>query len=668
MVTPTTNQQRQVQAPNVARGKVFDNSEAIRNSFKNTLQTLKGIENAGNAYLKYQRMQDMADDELRKNQLYTAYSEQMSALNTELSTKRGVQAEEFRQKYQQKASQIHNELLAGLGTIRNHGVREDLRNQINSFNVKNSENSTIFFERAKMEVEEESFNAAQKTLSDNSYELISGSSVDDFIRSGNDIMAQGEMAISKHAFTQGWTAERTRMEADNFRANVIANGARKMATLQDWERGGFVSLQHVFDYIKQNENKITATAANNLYKEYEQKGLSVEVRGVINQIVKPNGTIDYSLIKTKTPHLSYDERLALIDSLVDSNKKGLSAGEAVDQAYLEETAWDQTVTELNNVGLDHLLPQERRVSRLYSADTEASKEFKAEQARIFKEASISDLVSVAMDISAQANTKIVRNPQNGAVVDTTNNDDKLREYQATGYVIENKQQRKDYQVLQSQLWAAVREKTKQGAFGNITGSKWFKGQKPTVEEVVDYNIARQINEMITPTWAERTFQGARTPSIPAASISGMIMSARRAAAETAKINGFLISGEADALTANQKDLVSRAVSIQMAQHTPESMLQYIRDNKRFTPIPSSETSDDFFNVSGYTWKSINRVAGPAGGVFSITESPFGHLGVVAQGIATDTAGSFWNYLGGNKPASINLARTPINYNDSRIKK
>ena len=37
MPIPTINEQRQVQAPNVARGQAFDNSQAVKDSFNNTL-------------------------------------------------------------------------------------------------------------------------------------------------------------------------------------------------------------------------------------------------------------------------------------------------------------------------------------------------------------------------------------------------------------------------------------------------------------------------------------------------------------------------------------------------------------------------------------------------------------------------------------------------------
>ena len=653
MPIPTMNEQRHVQAPNVARGQAFDNSQAVKDSFNNTLNILKGIENASNAYLKYQRMQDMADDEMKKNQLYTEFSDEMNRLNTELSSKRGVQALEFQKKYKDEYAKIHNKLINGLGSIRNHGVREDLRNQTNSYVSNNNQQAELFFEKAKMQVEEESAVSYLNTLAQNSYDEIDVSSINNATKSSSDIMAQAEITIAKRAMSQGWTPERTRAESDAYRASIVGQGARKIATMQDWETGGFVSLQPVFDYIKQNEGRITSSDANALYQEYEKKGLAVEVKGIINQIVKPDGTINYSLVKTKTPHLSYDERLTLIDSLVASSNKGLSAQEAVDQSLMEEAAWDQTKTMLNNVGLDHLLPTERQVSNLFQGDDKKS--FKAEQTRLFKEASISDLVSVALDISQQANTQIVRNPQTGKVLDTTNDKEKLLQYQAAGYLIENKQQRKDYQVLQSQLWAAVQEKTRAGAFSNITGSKWFKGTKPTVEEVIDYNIAKTINDAITPSWFARTFQGERAKNVPAAALSGMITSARRAATETAKMNGFLLSGEADALTANQKDLVARAVSAQMAQHMPESMLQYMRNNATGRTLTTPQTADDFFNVTSQTQKHIQRALSPSGSAFAPI-TPAGPLGVVATGVGFDIAGSFWNYLSNNTPTASNIAK------------
>lgn len=344
MPIPLSNQQRQVQAPRVARGFVDPDAAArsINEAFKPAMNAIQNMQSGVNSALKMAKANMQAEEQTKANDALTKYFSIREENDTQMQQLKGADAIAYRDKYYQDAEKSYYEALNAIDSLTDATVREDARRQLNRYNMSSAQRSSMYF----YEQQEKYYNDAldAKLVNDKNITLnnFTGNALQD-LKSLEEAIIQGQADITARYATQGVAPEVITQKLREYSTDMATQAvdtAVRQAILHNNQDPYAVGLQMLYNIPEQflsEQDRI------NVARGYEKERLGLLAYRNPNLLVSPDRQLNESFLMQAAPNLTWLERWQAAETALNTINaaKNSSAG-GLSTADLQALAtWDE---------------------------------------------------------------------------------------------------------------------------------------------------------------------------------------------------------------------------------------------------------------------------------------------------------------------------------------
>jgi hypothetical protein len=332
----------------VAEGRAVDASKQISSMFNDVSQFLSNR-------AEFEQRQKDRDDMMLAMKAENDYTNKIALLNKELSQFSGEELEAHKEAYKQRAWFLHDKYLQKISGIRDSYIKEKSRAKINTFNTENKVRSEMIFYKNQKDMFMDSYRRNMKEDNENAASYITGN-LDYDVATLKNVVDDKIKNISEIGVKDGWTKEETRDEIQAQIGEFINISAEKLATSQDFEKGGFEAYRPVLEYVRKSfeEGYLTHEQYAAISRPHEKHAVELEtrmmaaeaykkkkIRGYVSVLAK-NGDVNKAFlerVKEFTPNLRPEERYKFIKDMAGiafANPALSKEGQAQVQAYNDE--------------------------------------------------------------------------------------------------------------------------------------------------------------------------------------------------------------------------------------------------------------------------------------------------------------------------------------------
>lgn len=623
---PISNLKKQVQTPNASKGQAIDLSQNYQRAMQPALNTIKQIEQAGDSVLKFKIAQDRSDQNLAAQEAFNKYVTDRELLNTELSQKQGKDALAFRDKYYQKAEQMHQQFINQISQIKDADIRENFRQRVNSYNYNSASKVESHLFQIDQNVKDETLKSSLEIASDFAASAMSPL-VDAKVNIANfDDNIQNSIAdIVSRGKEKGLDDNTIRLSVESFVNTSAIKAAEQIA--RDSRAGGFLQgYQPTLNFIYGLTGRISPEQQKELARTYEKKQLDYEFAKDPLKFANKNNNYNEALAHQIAPNLDIEERFKRIDynkAAKKSNKKLTDEQLEIVNEFNEQAMGNLGVN-LERLGLLYM-DKDLYEAKSFAPDSTQKKDFDAEQNSRRadpKYYNLSNLLKLKMLVDMQNNAELY-------IDDTGSINQVLDEKQASaakakGFDLIQQPTSKRLNALSYKIGELIANEIESGKFDYIEKRGFFYGQKPSVEEAMVYSLAKSYHNSNKPN-AFRKFLGLeRDNPISGAAASRAFYASMQALSKKAKTLGVDLNSNIDALTdksvrdelllsavnayaLNSADAVQKSIGESGIQSSALANM----DNITKTPLQRAMSS--FYDG--------NRVSLPVGTILSFNPNP-----------------------------------------------
>lgn len=344
MPIPLSNQQRQVQAPRVARGFVDPDAAArsIREAFRPAMNAIQNMQSSVNSALKMAKANKQAEEQTKANDALTKYFSIREENDTQMQQLKGADAIAYRDKYYQDAEKSYYEALNAIDSLTDATVREDARRQLNRYNMSSAQRSSMYF----YEQQEKYYNDAldAKLVNDKNITLnnFTGNPMQD-LQSLEEAIIQGQADITARYATQGLAPEVITQKLREYSTDMATQAvdtAVRRAILRNNQDPYAVGLQMLYNIPEQflsEQNRI------NVARGYEKERLGLWSYRNPSLLVGPDGQPNESFLEQAAPNLTWLERWQVAETALNTINaaKKSSAGDLSTADLQALATWDE---------------------------------------------------------------------------------------------------------------------------------------------------------------------------------------------------------------------------------------------------------------------------------------------------------------------------------------
>ena len=332
----------------VVEGRAVDASKQISSMFNDVSQFLSNR-------AEFEQRQKDRDDIMLAMKAENDYTNKIALLNKELSQFSGEELDAHKEAYKQRAWFLHDKYLQKISGIKDSYIKEKSRTKINTFNTENKVRSEMIFYKNQKDMFMDSYRRNMKEDNENAASYITGN-LDYDVATLKNVVDDKIKNISEIGAKDGWTEEQTRDEIQAQIGEFVNISAEKLATSQDFEKGGFEAYRPVLEYVRKafEEGYLTNEQYAAISRPHEKRAVELEtrmmaaeaykkkkIRGYVS-VLSNNGDVNKAFLERVqgfTPNLRPEERYKFIKDMADiafANPALSKEGQAEVQAYNDE--------------------------------------------------------------------------------------------------------------------------------------------------------------------------------------------------------------------------------------------------------------------------------------------------------------------------------------------
>lgn len=493
MPIPLSDLKKEVRAPQVARGRVDDYSQAIANSYRPAIDLMEKINKTGDIFLKAKIAQDKSDQQLKAQDALTKYFDQRNQGFNTLSTLTGNEALEYRDKFYQDAEKAHAEALSVIDSLSDTEIRENARAQMNQYNMSGSSKANNYFFRQDELVKDQATAGLNEALTQNFKTDLTGNGELD-AKSFGVVSAQIANNMITRGIAKGEDPTYTQAQIGIAKVALAQNTARELA-VRGVDSGAFNAYAPALDFLYNLKGQIPEKDYINLVKSMEQEQLAYEVAARPEFFMK-DGEIIKPRVDKFCPSLTPREKqiaLSNLESTLKSSATKVNPGDMpAIQALERELArefeqWRAQHGYMTRADLNKIAPwlTDEQKEEMLAGQEELRKKVKPSQALDllrFLQDQFTTPVAVSRDLQEKVAVKTV---------------EEQNKYADAGYIIVpsyvNDKNKEAYEELAFDI---VKDVFKNGASP-------AKGEVWSIKDVMAYST---IQQMLDKTQRERWYR------------------------------------------------------------------------------------------------------------------------------------------------------------------
>lgn len=414
MPPQTPRFEKSVRTPRVAHERALDLSQEAKAAADMAMDFGKtvsnGIASIGAGFAQYKKDKQNADDLMQANNAYNEYMKQMGDLNAQMQTMKGADAVDFQPKYDKTADALHSNVVQIMDNeISNPKVREELRSRINAFNTRNRDQSFLYFDKERRDLQQRANAESIDTLANQAVTEFQNGGIDNNAKLDN-LFSQVNSKIQAGLEAQGYhplqsdqpgAAEINEGIAATYRNQVMQKRQEILTAIGDhlnatntgdtrpWKETA--SAIALMEYARDN-GYVEENWANKKLAEYEEKALGVELIRNKDKYWNPTtGEYNYDAVAKNVKYLSQDQIIRADKIVADATANNPTASAEL----------GGFVVGLNNAAIDDdkrwrrlhgFLTQDELNDLTYGMDEDQKKEMEARVQSYMQKTSPSEII------------------------------------------------------------------------------------------------------------------------------------------------------------------------------------------------------------------------------------------------------------------------------------
>lgn len=350
MPIPTSDLQEQFKAPKVARGQAVDASKAVSDAYIPALNTIKQINNAGNSALKFAVAQRRADSSYKAQDALNEYIVGRDELDNWYRSQTYELAQKNKSLYYSKSKALHDKFVSKLNTVEDGDIRENFRQQANSFNIKEFQSTEAFIYEQKTKAEDEVFNKGLQLKSDNaSRSLNPYNNASQNAEAFKGSLVSGFADIDNMAAQRGWPKEMSFVKKQQWAGDTLKKAIYDMASKVDTGIDDD-PLKETRDFIEKIRGYVPEDVWMNTAREYGEKSLNLAYFKNPLAFTNEKGEYDDAKAAYYAKYLDADERKKKVIDLQSGNYNNGNAKDGIVSAELYENILGEVKKNLQDTG------------------------------------------------------------------------------------------------------------------------------------------------------------------------------------------------------------------------------------------------------------------------------------------------------------------------------
>lgn len=275
MPIPRINKQVQFQAPKSAEGKAVDASKQIAQAYEPALNTVKLLNEAGNSALKFAIAQSRADAQYNAQNALNEYIEGINALDLEFQKYTYEEAQKQLPNYYSQAQKLHNKYVQSIDNIDVTDIREQYRQQVNSFNIKQKEKVELYAYSQKKEAQKQTFEKSQDREAEQASRAVNPyASGEENLETFTSALNIGYADADLYGADNFEPEEVIRARKQQFAGKAFENAVANIASGVDFNKSDN-PYQNVLEFITAMRGKVPEDVWQKVANTYEKQSLNL---------------------------------------------------------------------------------------------------------------------------------------------------------------------------------------------------------------------------------------------------------------------------------------------------------------------------------------------------------------------------------------------------------
>lgn len=349
MPIPRINKQAQFQAPKVAEGKAVDASKQIAQAYEPAFHTLDLLNQTTDSVLKFSVAEQRATASYNAQNAINEYIEGINQLDRQFQTYTYEEAQKQLPKYYEQAQALHNKFVQSIDNINVTDIRENYRQQVNNFNIKQKEQTEAFVYKQKKIAEQQTLQNGLTLQEDLAARSVNPyASAEDNYLAFTSVLAKGLGDIENDGLLNYKPKEVVEVEKQEFIGKAFAKAALEMSTRVDTSISDD-PYKGTRDFIYSMRGQVPEDVWKNVARTYEKQSLDLAFNKDPEKFVK-DGKFNDSSARIYAPNLTAQERAKHIKDIQDATAANGNINDGILAAELQETLIEGIRKDLQDSG------------------------------------------------------------------------------------------------------------------------------------------------------------------------------------------------------------------------------------------------------------------------------------------------------------------------------